>query len=100
THGVGRWLRVFQEIETPSQRLSLDEMREYIDIRLQTLVGSSRAAFSKTDRSAVLRYFDDQIGGITDDQLEQVLIHADLALSNVLVSGTDVTVIDFGEPKY
>jgi tRNA A-37 threonylcarbamoyl transferase component Bud32 len=100
TRRVGRWLRTFQEIEAPGRRLSLADMREYIDVRLQTLVGSRRAAFSEADRRAILRYFDEQIGGIRDAQLDEVLIHADLALSNVLVDGTSVTVIDFGEPKY
>ena len=100
THDIGRWLRVFQRLDVPGRRLSLDAMREYIDVRLVMLVRSRRAGFSAADRSAILRFFDEQSRGVAGDRLEEVLIHADLSLSNVLVDETTVTVIDFGEPKY
>ena len=48
---AGAWLRRFQEIETSERRLSLDGMREYIDVRLRMLVASGRAGFSERRRS-------------------------------------------------
>jgi hypothetical protein len=95
---VGTWLRTFQELDPPKSRVSLDAFREYVDWRLVRLV--RLASIPNADRSAILRYVDDQLGRIPKAELAEVLIHADLALSNILIDGLDVTVLDFGEPRY
>ena len=90
---VGRWLRAFQSIEPGPSRVSLDAVRAYIDVRLQRLV--SHAVLTAAERDDLLRHLDVLAARVSNGELREVLIHADLAPGNVLVSGARVIVLDF-----
>jgi aminoglycoside phosphotransferase (APT) family kinase protein len=93
--GIGTWLRHFQAVDRTNRRVSLDDMREYLDFRLRRLVANPKAAFSEQRRSAVLSYFDARRQDVETADLTEVLVHGDLCPSNILVDGQRVIVIDF-----
>jgi hypothetical protein len=92
---VGGWIRAFQAVETSDGSFSLDDMRAYIDVRLRRLLATYPPALDAEARERVLRYFDRNATLVESRDLREVLTHADLAPSNVLVYGREVTVIDF-----
>jgi hypothetical protein len=96
---IGAWIKAFQGIATDESRLSLEEMRRYIDVRLSKLVRSNRVGFTESDRERLLSYFDKCCEEVSDDDLSGVPIHADLSPGNLLVHGTDVTALDFAMAK-
>lgn len=92
---VGGWVRTFQSVMPRSGRVSLDDLREYLDHRLKAIVQARGAAFSESDRALVLRHFDALASAVRDHELRDAAIHADFCPANVLVQQCDVAVIDF-----
>ena len=92
---VGGWLSVVGTVEAREGCLSLGDMRAYIDVRLRRLLEAHPPALDEARRTTVLRYFDRTAMEVDPADLRQVLTHADLAPSNVIVSGQEVSVIDF-----
>jgi hypothetical protein len=92
---VGRWVRAFQSVQSRPGAFSLDEMREYIDVRLRRLLVARIPVFDGEGRNRVLRDFDRIAATVDPGDLRQVLTHGDLAPSNVLVTRHGITVIDF-----
>jgi hypothetical protein len=90
---IGAWLARFQRIEPLGRRVSMDEMREYLDFRLRRL--TAKGAFSEEQRNSVLSYFDARSRDVVSDDLVEVSVHGDLCPSNVLVDGPRVVMIDF-----
>jgi hypothetical protein len=90
---IGVWLRTVQTLDVPNARFSLDGMREYLDVRLVRLVGTG--GLSAQERSGILKFFDQRRADVADADLREVVIHGDLSPSNVMISGTNVTVLDF-----
>lgn len=96
THSnVGGWLSAFQRVEPTNNELSLDAMREYIDIRVRRLLMTSPPVLDQSARARVLDYFDRTAAAVDAADRTEVLTHADLAPSNILIDGDRVTVIDF-----
>ena len=96
---VGEWLRRFHErMPRSSARLSATDMREYLDVRLRILVARAPVGFSADMRSRVLSAFEAHASRLRDDDLRSVPIHADFALSNIVVDGSRVAVLDFSVP--
>jgi hypothetical protein len=91
---VGRWLRVFQSIDRGSGRVSVSALRAYVDIRLERLVRYA-AGFTEADRRRVLDHLERLGGDAAPKDLEEVPVHADLALGNVLVSNRRIVLLDF-----
>jgi hypothetical protein len=89
---IGRWLRAFQSIDAAEGRISLTDLRDYVDLRLQRLVAHS--VFSASRRQRVLDHLATLGAQVPSTQLADVLIHGDLALGNILVSGRRITVLD------
>lgn len=96
---VGQWLRAFQSLDGSAGRVPGEWFKEYIDSRLQRLARGSGGRFGEPDRQRVLRHIDALTAHTTPRDLEEVAIHADLALGNVLVSGSRVVVLDFAMAK-
>lgn len=96
---LGRWIRVFQSIDVPEDTVRLDDLRAYIDHRLQRLVHHGRGRFTADDRERVLRHIQMLGEQIPADDLRSVPVHSDLALGNVLVAGSRVVVLDFAMTK-
>jgi hypothetical protein len=94
---VGRWIATFQRVAPDGgpSHFTLDEVREYIDIRLQRLVAIPQARFGEGDRSTVLAHFDRCAADVPARDLFTVPSHGDITPSNVLVASDTVTVIDF-----
>lgn len=90
---VGRWLRAFQAIEPGASQVVIAELRDYVDLRLTRLV--SRRVYNEDMRTRVLRHLDRLGRAVSPDDLRSVIVHADMAPANVLVSGASVVVLDF-----
>jgi hypothetical protein len=96
---VGRWVRVFQGIDESAGRIAVDDLREYIDIRLRRLTAAAGAGFSEADRARVLRHIDAIGARVATADLTEAVVHADLGPGNVLVAGPRVIVLDFAMAK-
>jgi tRNA A-37 threonylcarbamoyl transferase component Bud32 len=90
---IGRWLRVFQAIEPGLGRVRLSDLHSYVDLRLERLV--SHEIISPSSRQQILSWLNDIARQVTEPELDDVMIHADLAPGNILVSGARITVLDF-----
>jgi len=95
---IGAWVRTYQRVIPVDGEVSLDERREYIDVRLRRLIDAG--VLTEADRRRVLRRVDDFAATIGSLTLPLVAIHADLCPTNILV-GPDggVTVLDFAMAK-
>lgn len=92
---TGRWIAGLQTVDARSGQVSADDLRAYIDLRLGKLVAAPRLGFDESRRQAVLRHIDCLAGALTPDDLGEVLVHADLALGNVIIDGARIVVLDF-----
>ncbi len=92
---VGGWLRAFQDVDVRGERFSLEQMREYIDVRLCRLLATRPPFLDGQARERILRYFDRTAALVDPADLREVLTHGDFAPSNVLVTEGRITVIDF-----
>jgi hypothetical protein len=90
---IGVWLRTIQTLDVPNRRFSLDGMRDYLDVRLVRLV--RHGGLSAHERCGILRFFDRRCADVEEGDLQEVVIHGDLSPSNVMITGTNVTVLDF-----
>jgi tRNA A-37 threonylcarbamoyl transferase component Bud32 len=93
---VGTWLRRLQGAEPRAGRLSAGEVCDYIDVRLRQLVAAGPRGLTGVERDRVLRYVEARCGALAAADLDAAAMHGDLSPSNVIVNGTQVTVIDFG----
>ena len=94
---VGAWVRTYQQVTEAEGELSLDERREYLDVRLHRMRGH---AIDDAERMAALRLFDRLAAAVPPGALGLVAIHADLSPTNILVGDDDaVTVLDFAMAK-
>ncbi len=92
--GAGRWLRVLQAA-TPveGQQLSLNEMIDYVDVRLERIGELGPRGLGAEWQAAVRRVFTD--ARLTPDDLRLAAVHGDFSLSNVMYGGNCVVAIDF-----
>jgi Ser/Thr protein kinase RdoA (MazF antagonist) len=94
---VGAWIKEFQAFDGPAGNISLDEMRSYLDKRLQPLADGY--VIGADVRLGLLRHFDELAGRVSASDLETVPIHADFTPENVLIHNGDVSVLDFTMAK-
>lgn len=95
---IGAWVRTYQRVIDADGELSLDERREYLDVRLRKLVGA--AVLAEADRANALRRFDELARAVAVPNQPLVAIHADLCPSNILVDSSGaVTILDFAMAK-
>ena len=90
---VGSWVRAFQAVEPETGRVSTQDLRSYIDIRLQRLV--TRGIRPASYRQRILEHLDELAACVPATDLADVMIHGDLAPGNILVCGPRVVVLDF-----
>jgi hypothetical protein len=96
---TGRWLREFQAFDRGSGAVTHEWFTDYVDIRLRRLVDRSGGRFTEADRQRILHHIDALWPHVAPGHLADVPIHADLALSNVLVAGRRIVVLDFAMAK-
>lgn len=97
---VGEWVRAFQGFETTHQTISLTGMRDYLDARLTRLVNSGTPWVGASDRRRLLSVFDSNARDVPSEDLDEVLVHADLSPANVIVSSAGITLLDFAMASY
>lgn len=98
---VGRWLRLFQSVTArPAERFSLDAMRQYLEVRLDTLSGLGVPDVGRRWKGTLLRYFDLTAGQVGEDARDVTGVHGDFSLSNVLSTGRETVVLDFSQFEY
>jgi hypothetical protein len=90
---VAQWLRTFQAIDGAEGQVSIEELHEYVDVRLTRLVG--HGTLRRLDRDRILDHIDRLGSDVPGSELQSVMIHADMALGNILVEGDRVVVLDF-----
>jgi Phosphotransferase enzyme family len=94
---VGTWLSTFQAIDALDGTVSLDQLRTYLDRRLQPLADGG--VIGADVRTRLLRYFDQLAAQISASDLQAVPVHADFTPENVIIRDGDVTVLDFTMAK-
>lgn len=92
---VGRWLQAFQTVAPSGGRTTVDAVRSYVDLRLVRLTELPRSGFTQADRERVLSHIARLGDRVDAADLEEVAVHGDLALGNILVSADRITVLDF-----
>lgn len=90
---VGRWLKCFQGFQPSDHLVSVESLRDYVDIRLKRLV--DRHAMTASQREQILAHLLRLGGLVKPGDLREVAVHADLAPANILVSDHGVVVLDF-----
>ena len=96
---AGRWIRTFQASMSVGGAVRLDEVREYVDYRLKKLVAAYSGNFTEGQRQGVLKHVDTLSNAVSGAELNEVAVHSDLALGNILVDGRRIVVLDFGMTK-
>jgi len=92
---VGKWLKTFQGLTAqPDQQMSLDQMIEYVNIRLKMLTVYGIRGVDQHWRLRILEVFERSRGRINDSELTVTGVHGDFSPSNVLYSGKRIVVID------
>lgn len=92
---VGRWVSAFQAIDDLGTRVSIAALRSYVDLRLERLVRQVPSRFTEEYRRRVGDHIDRLGSEVPPGDLREVLVHADLAPANVLISDARVVVLDF-----
>lgn len=89
---IGRWLLFFQAIEPVEGRVSLRDLREYVDLRLRRL--TAHRVFSPLQRQRILDRLDTLSLQVPAAHLASVPVHGDFAPGNILVSQDSIAVLD------
>jgi serine/threonine protein kinase len=96
-YNTGAWLRYKQSIlSEKDERYSIDDLTEYMDVRLKILIDDKRRRFPGDYREKVLNYLQDKKTQIGEAERLVTISHSDFNPSNILVDGDVVTVLDFG----
>ena len=90
---VGEWLRTFQAIDGAAGQVTISELHAYVDVRLKRLV--ARGTLKPADRDRILAHMERLGNEVPGDDLRSVMIHADMAMGNILIEGDRVVVLDF-----
>jgi tRNA A-37 threonylcarbamoyl transferase component Bud32 len=93
-HGAGRWLRVLQDgTAVEGRTFSLEEMAEYVDVRLRRIGEIGPRGLDVYWRTRVKRVFTQ--AHLPADALRLTSVHGDFSLSNIMYDGARVVAIDF-----
>lgn len=96
---TGRWIRVFQSTLPPGEPVAREFLRDYIDHRLKKVVSRNPERLSEEDRARLLAHIDALLAQVAPAELQQVPVHSDLAMGNILVAGKRIVVLDFAMAK-
>jgi len=94
---TGKWLRFKQEkMRMKDKKYAIDELRDYLIVRLDILCNDPRRQFPEIFRKKILTFIDAQRDLLDDDALLVTTNHSDFNPGNIIVDGDTVTVLDFG----
>ncbi len=99
-HRSGVLLRRFQQKVQQESIYDYHQLVEDVDIRLKQLVNIPRSGFSETDRKRVLAFYEQHINRGDLPPFQQVVLHRDFGLGNILVNDHQVIVHDFNRMEY
>lgn len=95
---IGAWIREYQAIgERDGAPIPLEDVRRYLEHRLDRVCAASPAGFDAADRERVLRACDRAAAALAPADLEVVAVHADFNPENILIDGHTICVLDFAE---
>ncbi len=94
---VGRWIRIYQATDVREGQVTIEHLHAYIEHRLNRLV--QHGAVTDGYRQRLLSHVDALGHTAAPEDLHEVAVHSDLALGNVIVSGTRIVVLDFAMAK-
>ncbi len=99
TRRSGQWLRFFQEIPFQGKKslIELEEIIDYISLRLNRLQDNSKIKFDEQLKKDVLYYIRKNWNDVSLEERGKSYVHADLSLSNILIDSDTVTVLDFNK---
>jgi tRNA A-37 threonylcarbamoyl transferase component Bud32 len=93
-HGAGRWLRVLQDgTAIEGRELSLEEVAEYVDVRLRRISELGPRGLDLFWRTRVKRVFT--AARLPASALRLTSVHGDFSMSNIMFDGARVVAIDF-----
>jgi phosphotransferase family enzyme len=93
-YGAGRWLRVLQDgTAVEGREFSLEEMADYIDVRLRRISELGPRGLDIYWRARVKRVFTS--AHLPDTALGLTAVHGDFSLSNIMFDGTRIIALDF-----
>lgn len=96
---AGEWLRSYQAIASEPQHLAIDDLRDYVDARLQRLERERAGGFTAAGRQRMLGEFDACAARLDPRDLDAIPVHADFCPDNILVHDGVICVIDFAMAK-
>ncbi|MGE5815001.1 MAG: phosphotransferase [Acidobacteriota bacterium] len=96
---IGQWLRTYQLAPAEPQRLSITDLREYVDSRLARLERERVAGFAVGRREQIVQEFDAWASRLESSDLDALPVHADFCPENILVHKGAISVIDFAMAK-
>ena len=99
-HNVGTWLGHFQQLSEPIDRLyDIENLIEYIHVRLGRLTERKDTRFPEAYCDKIAGFLERNKQKLTDEERRMSYTHNDFNLSNIMINGDDVTVLDFGAAK-
>jgi tRNA A-37 threonylcarbamoyl transferase component Bud32 len=92
---AGHWLRIFQTIDRSDDVVAMSDLRAYIDLRLRRLVSAGRSPITALVRERVLAHLEVLGAAVPAIERRSVMLHADMAPANMMVTGRGIAVLDF-----
>lgn len=94
---VGEWLNFKQQkMLIPNKNYNLNELVDYVNVRLEKLLEDPRRQFPAGLSPKVRNYFQEQISQVPENELLVTVNHSDFNPGNILIKNDIVTVLDFG----
>ena len=93
---TGAWLKYFHSLNgSVSDEYSISDLLDYINIRFQILTEDERRHFPKDYCQRILDYIENYKSELTEKEKRINFSHSDYNLSNIIINGEQVTVLDF-----
>ena len=97
---VGTWLQHYQKLGgTGDELFDVGQLVEYVVERLNRLTSSRETLFPMTYCHKIEAFMERVRNQIPEEQLRTCRTHNDFNLSNIMVDGDRVSVLDFGASK-
>jgi hypothetical protein len=98
---VGKWLKHFQNIRinAQSELMTLESLIDYVTIRTGRLTDNHKIDFDQRLERMIIEFIRNQWFKSKIHERRMSNVHTDFSLSNVIVDGGSVTVLDFKKVK-
>lgn len=97
---AGAWIKHFHSLEKfTSKQYSIDELVDYINVRFQILTEDKRRCFPQRYCPIILDFIENNKSTVANEEKKIHSSHSDYNLGNIVVNGTQVTLLDFTKIK-